>query len=179
MLGVSSTFDQFIFEYDCCDKAQDEISSDLLRILKLRFKNNMPSRPPRVLILGPPGCGKNTQAKYLEKSLGLVRISIKDLLKNEISGPDGQEIAEALDKGQPVSDLILNHIVEKRLKQSDVKVNGFVMEGFPNSKVHCNLLKQMKIRPSQVFIFDSSEDECIRRLANRRVDPETGMIYDM
>lgn len=78
-----------------------------------------------------------------------------------------------------VPDAIVNRLIEKRLKQSDCKVNGWVMEGFPYTKGQVNLLKAMKIIPAFVFMFEGTEDESIRRLGNRRVDPNTGDVYNL
>jgi adenylate kinase len=70
-------------------------------------------------------------------------------------------------------------LIEKRLKQSDCRVNGWVLEGFPYSKAQINLLKAMRVKPSVVFLFEGTEDESARRLGNRRVDPTTGTIYNL
>ena len=85
MKGVNEAFGQFIFEHDCVDKAQADVSNELHRMLKLRFRNNnAPRRPPRVIIVGPPGSGKDTQAKLLAAQFGLVHVSAKALLLNEV-----------------------------------------------------------------------------------------------
>ena len=60
MRGVKSVFNQFIFEHDAEDKAQSEVEKELLKILKLRYKNDSPRRPPKIVIQGPPGCGRTT-----------------------------------------------------------------------------------------------------------------------
>jgi len=58
--GVKSSFNQFIVEHDVTGKEQKEVSKELVRMLNLRFKPNAPKRPPRALIVGPPGSGKDT-----------------------------------------------------------------------------------------------------------------------
>ena len=105
-------------------------------MLNLKFKPNAPKRPPRVIIMGPPGCGKDTQAKLLAKDFGLVLISARALLKNEIrkNTENSTVIAQCFESGEPVPDQILNTLVEKRLRQSDCKINGWVLEGFPYTK---------------------------------------------
>jgi adenylate kinase len=70
-------------------------------------------------------------------------------------------------------------LIEKRLKQSDCRVNGWVMEGFPYSKAQVNLLKALRVKPSVVFLFEGTEDESARRLGNRRVDPTTGQVFNL
>lgn len=76
-------------------------------------------------------------------------------------------------------DFIVNNIIENRLKQSDCKVNGWIMDGFPETESQMNLLKALRIKPMCVFIFEQHLDECKRRLSNRRIDPATGMLYNL
>ena len=150
-------------------------------MLSLRFKSNAPRRPPRVIILGPPGSGRDTQATLCAQQFGLVHISARQLLKSEIQkNPEtGKIISKCLDEGTDVPDEIINPLVEKRLKQSDCRVNGWVMEGFPYSKAQINLLKAVRVKPSVVFLFEGTEDESARRLGNRRVDPTTGAVFNL
>ena len=111
----------------------------------------------------------------------MVHVSTRELLKKEIqNNPEtGKVIANCIDTGNEVPDHIVNALIEKRLKQSDCKVNGWVMEGFPYTKSQCNLLKAMRIKPSAVFMFEGTEDESVRRLGNRRVDPNTDVVYNL
>jgi len=83
--GVRDSFDQFIFEHDAQDKAQTDVSNELKKMLSLRFKPNAPRRAPRVLILGPPGSGRDSQASLVSKQFGLVHVSTRQLLQQEIN----------------------------------------------------------------------------------------------
>lgn len=150
-------------------------------MLSLRFRENAPRRPPRIILVGPPGSGRNTQSMAVAQCFGLVHISAKALLKNEIKrNPDvGKIISQCLNMGDPVPDNILNPLIEKRIKQSDCKVNGWIMEGFPYSRSQVNLLKALKIKPSIVLIFNCDEETCVRRKSNVRVDPQTGVEYNI
>ena len=85
MNGVNEAFNQFIFEYDAQEKAQSDVVNDLSRLLELRYKSNAPRRPPRILLAGPPGAGKDTQTKMLAQTYGVVHVSALELLKKEIS----------------------------------------------------------------------------------------------
>jgi hypothetical protein len=58
--GVKSAFKGFIYEYNAIDKAQNDVANDLARMLRIRFRSNAPRRPPRVVLLGPPGSGRST-----------------------------------------------------------------------------------------------------------------------
>ena len=83
--GVKSAFKGFIYEYSAIEKAQNDVATDLARMLRIRFRNNAPRRPPRVVLLGPPGSGRSTQATVLSKKYGLVHICTRTLLKDEIA----------------------------------------------------------------------------------------------
>ena len=58
--GVRRAFDGFVYEYEANDKDQNEVANDLARMLRIRYKNDAPRRPPRVILLGPPGSGRST-----------------------------------------------------------------------------------------------------------------------
>lgn len=131
--GVKSAFNGFIYEYSATDKVQNDVANDLARMLRIRFRSNAPRRPPRVILVGPPGSGRSTQASTLAKRYGLVHIATRALIKQEISrNPDvGLLIQSCLDKGQLVPDQIVISLVEQRIKQSDCRVNGWILDGFP------------------------------------------------
>ena len=111
----------------------------------------------------------------------MVHISTRQLLKNEIKrSPEvGKIISQCLDSGELVPDNIINPLIEKRMKQSDCKVNGWIMEGFPYSRSQINLLKALKIKPSLVIILNCDEETCVRHRTNVRVDPQTGIEYNI
>jgi len=69
--------------------------------------------------------------------------------------------------------------MEQRLKQSDCKVNGWILDGFPQSEAQVNLLKAMRLKPSLVCLFEQTEQVSINRLKNRRIDPQTGIEYNL
>ena len=181
MKGVKEAFSNFIFEHDVTDKSYNDVIPDLTRMLNLRFRENAPRRPPRILLVGPPGSGRNTQSKAVAACFGLVHISARALLKNEIKrSPDvGKVISQCLDTGEVVPDNIINPLIERRMKQSDCKVNGWIMEGFPYSRSQINLLKALKIKPSLVIIFNADEETCVRHRTNVRIDPQTGTEYNI
>ena len=88
-------------------------------------------------------------------------------------------ISHCIDNGEPIPDHIVNPLVEQRLKQSDCRVNGWILDGFPETDGQINLLRAMRIKPQVVFLFEQIEDESIRRLGNRRMDPNTGVLYNL
>jgi len=87
-------------------------------MLSLRFKPNAPRRPPRIVILGPPGSGRDTQAAIIAKQFGLVHVSTRQLLQKElVENPRvGKIISACNDNGEMIPDAIVNRLIEKRLK---------------------------------------------------------------
>jgi adenylate kinase len=91
----------------------------------------------------------------------------------------GKIISQCYLDGESIPDAVINSLVEQRLKQSDCRVNGWVLEGFPETEAQCNLLKAMKVTPSVIFMFEQMESESVAKLYKRRVDPKTGTIYNL
>ncbi len=178
--GVTSAFKGFVYNYDATEKSTGDVANDLARMLRIRFRSNAPRRPPRVILLGPPGSGRYTQAKIISHRYGLVHLNTRNLLKAQIkANPDqGKIIAQCLDNGIAVPDDIVISLIEQRIKQSDCRVNGWVMDGFPQTEAQVNFLNTLKIKPSLVCLFEQPDEESIRRLANRRIDPQTGEFYN-
>lgn len=178
--AVRDSFKQFIFEYDA-DRPISETQQDLFRMLKLRYRNGAPRRPPRVIIIGPPGSGRTTQAKLLAEAYGIVHVHPADLVKVEAEKNPGIKIKikEALEAGDPIPDEIMLRLIDARLRMSDCRVNGWVLDGFPQTETQVNLLRSMRIKPSVVVLFEQGMDESIRRLSNRRLDPKTGTLYNV
>ena len=177
--AVRDSFKQFIFEFDA-DRPLSDSQQDLHKMLKLRYRNGAPRRPPRVILLGPPGSGRTTQAQLLAESFGLVNVCPADLIKVEAEKNPGikLKIKEALEQGEQIPDEILLRLIDVRLRQSDCRVNGWVLDGFPQTEAQVNLLRSMRVKPSLVVLFEQSQDESIRRIGNRRLDPRTGELYN-
>jgi len=110
-----------------------------------------------------------------------VHINPSELIKAEAEKNPGikPKIKEAMEAGEPIPDEIVLRLVDTRLRQSDCRVNGWVLDGFPQNDTQVNLLKSMRIKPSHVILFEQAQDESIRRLSNRRLDPRTGMVYNV
>lgn len=81
--GVKDTFNNFIFQYDTSGNSLEQTVADLGRMMNLRFRINAPRRPPRVIILGPPGSGRSTTAEIISQRFGLVNVSPMVLLQAE------------------------------------------------------------------------------------------------
>jgi adenylate kinase len=141
---------------DATDRQTTDVLDDIHTMLKLRFRNNAPKRPPQVIMIGPPGSGKTTQAQIASDAFGLVLISPQKILKEEAerNPPIKIKLQEAAEKGEPVPDEILLRLIDQRVRQSDCRINGWILDGFPQSESQVNLLKSMRVKPSLVCIFE-------------------------
>ena len=88
-------------------------------------------------------------------------------------------VQQALERGEDIPDEVILRQVDARLKESDCQVNGWVLDGFPQTDAQIQLLRASKIRPTLVCMMDQPQDESIRRLANRRIDPITGAMFNL
>ncbi|NTY58426.1 adenylate kinase [Mycolicibacterium sphagni] len=136
----------------------------------------------RIVLLGPPGAGKGTQAADLAKKLGIPHISTGDLFRHNIStGTElGLEAKKYLDAGDLVPATLTNALVDDRLDDADA-AGGFILDGFPRSVEQAEALKQMLSRRSlkldAVLEFRVPEDELVARLMSRgREDDKEDVI---
>ncbi len=180
MNAVLETFNQFVFTMDCSDKGSNEAANDLARMLRIRHRNNAPRRPPKVMLIGPPGCGRSTQAQMIADAFGMVCVSPHKILKAEAerNPPIKIKLQEAMENGQQIPDEIILRLVDDRIRQSDCRVNGWILDGFPETESQVNLLKSMRINPNLVCMFEQSVDESINKLQARRIDPMTGELFN-
>ncbi|MBN3513051.1 adenylate kinase [Mycolicibacterium nivoides] len=126
----------------------------------------------RVVLLGPPGAGKGTQAEKLSEKLGIPQISTGDLFRKNIGDgtPLGLEAKRYLDAGDLVPAELTNRLVEDRIDQADA-ADGFILDGYPRSVEQAGALKDMlaarNTKLDAVVEFQVSEDELLTRLKGR------------
>ncbi|WP_158844840.1 adenylate kinase [Saccharothrix deserti] len=136
----------------------------------------------RLVLVGPPGAGKGTQAEILSNKLGVPHISTGDLFRAHISQQTdlGKEVQEYLDAGELVPDEVTNEMVRARLAQGDA-VNGFLLDGFPRNTAQAGVLSRMLAADGHaldaVLEFRIDEDVVVERLLARgRTDDKEDVI---
>jgi adenylate kinase len=138
----------------------------------------------RVVLLGPPGAGKGTQALKLSEKLGIPQISTGDLFRKNISEgtPLGVEAKRYLDAGDLVPSELTNKLVEDRIEQPDA-ADGFILDGYPRSveqaRAFDEMLKNHNTKLDAVLEFAVSEAELFERLKSRgRADDTEEVIHN-
>jgi adenylate kinase len=127
----------------------------------------------RLLLLGAPGAGKGTQSSRLAEAFDLEHITTGDALRaNKEMETEYGTPAEYMDAGELVPDGLVNEIVKAAINDAD----GFVLDGYPRNLSQVEYLDEITELDAIVFL-DVGEDELLRRLTGRRVDPETGDVY--
>jgi adenylate kinase len=138
----------------------------------------------RVVLLGPPGAGKGTQAQKLSEKLGVPQVSTGDLFRKNISEgtPLGLEAKRYLDAGDLVPSSLTNALVEDRIAQPDA-AEGFILDGYPRSVDQARALDEMLTKHNTkldaVVEFQVSEEELLTRLKSRgRADDTEEVIHN-
>ncbi|HWH79699.1 MAG TPA: adenylate kinase [Candidatus Binatus sp.] len=135
----------------------------------------------RVVLLGPPGAGKGTQAKLLQEEFGAVQISTGDILRKAVADqtPLGKEAAGYINSGALVPDGVIVNLVAERLKQKDCE-KGFVLDGFPRTIPQAQsldeILKKMGLNLNGVLSVQVPHDVIVERLAGRRTCRKCGAL---
>ncbi|MBM4298534.1 MAG: adenylate kinase [Deltaproteobacteria bacterium] len=136
---------------------------------------------PRVVLLGPPGAGKGTQAKLLQDLYGAAQISTGDILRKAVADktPLGQQAAEFINSGALVPDGVIVNLVGERLKEPDC-AKGFLLDGFPRTIPQAEsldaMLKQAGLSLNSVLSVQVPEAIIVERLAGRRTCRQCGAM---
>ncbi|NLA50641.1 MAG: adenylate kinase [Alcaligenaceae bacterium] len=132
----------------------------------------------RLILLGPPGAGKGTQANYITQEFNIPQISTGDMLRAAIKNqtPLGLAAKEVMDRGDLVSDEIIIGLVQERLKDDDCK-NGYLFDGFPRTIPQADALKESGVALDFVVEIDVPAEDIIERMSGRRVHQESGRSY--
>ena len=132
----------------------------------------------RLMLLGPPGAGKGTQAQLLTAHFHIIQISTGDMLRTAIKNntPLGQQVKAVMDAGHLVSDDIIIDLVKERITQKDCE-NGFLFDGFPRTIAQANALRDQKVRLDHVINIQVPDEEIIGRMSGRWVHAQSGRTY--
>ena len=135
----------------------------------------------RVVLLGPPGAGKGTQAKLLQDKFGVCQISTGDILRKAVAEqtPLGKEASQYINRGALVPDSVIVDLVAARLQEKDCE-KGFILDGFPRTIPQAKsldaILKQRGIGLNSVLSVQVPQDVVIERLAGRRTCRSCGAL---
>lgn len=134
----------------------------------------------KIILLGPPGAGKGTQAHFICEHFSIPQISTGDMLRAAIkAGTElGLAAKQVMDAGKLVSDDIILGIVKERIAQPDC-ANGFLFDGFPRTIPQAEATQQAGIDIEHVIQIDVNDEDIVKRLSGRRVAPSTGRVYNV
>jgi adenylate kinase len=135
-----------------------------------------------LVLFGPPGSGKGTQAKILEASLGIPHVSTGDMLREHVQADDeiGREVKAIMHSGRLVPDELVNRLLEERLRRSDT-VRGMLLDGYPRTLEQAHkmtgLLRERGVTGVVVHLR-VDYNKIIARLSGRRQCPQCGTLYN-
>jgi adenylate kinase len=135
-----------------------------------------------LILLGPPGAGKGTQAERLNADFGLPHISTGDMLRAQVANGTelGAEAKRYMAAGELVPDDVIVGMILERVSDDDAR-DGFLLDGFPRNRVQADALDQamggLDRRLTATLLIEVPDDEVVRRLAGRRVCVKAGHLY--
>ncbi|MCQ4348746.1 adenylate kinase [Pseudomonas stutzeri] len=132
----------------------------------------------RVILLGAPGAGKGTQARFITEKFGIPQISTGDMLRAAIKAesPLGLQVKDVMASGGLVSDEIIIGLIKERIAAADC-VNGFLFDGFPRTIPQAEALRDAGVEIDHVLEIAVEDQEIISRMSGRRVHPASGRTY--
>lgn len=134
----------------------------------------------RLILLGCPGAGKGTQAKFIKEKYHIPQVSTGDMLRSAIQAGTtlGRQVKQIMDEGKLVSDEIMIQLVKERINQPDCN-RGFLLDGFPRTTPQAEALKDNHIFIDFVVEINVPDSELIKRLSGRRIHQSSGRVYHL
>jgi adenylate kinase len=132
----------------------------------------------RLILLGPPGAGKGTQARFVCEAFRIPQISTGDMLRSAVKAgtPLGQAAKRVMDSGALVSDDIIIGLVTERLREPDCR-NGYLFDGFPRTIPQADALRAARVPLDHVLEIDVPDSAIVERMSGRRVHLASGRTY--
>lgn len=133
----------------------------------------------RIILLGPPGAGKGTQAEFLSEYLNIPRISTGDMLRAAVhddTNTIGHAVRTIMAEGRLVPDELMIQLIEDRIQNEDCR-KGFLLDGFPRTLFQAEALEKSGIAIDKVIQIYVPDSEIIQRLSGRRIHEPSGRIY--
>ena len=141
-----------------------------------------PSLKMKIILIGPPGGGKGTQAKLLVEKFNIPQISTGDMLREHVKNKTtlGLQAKEYMDSGALVPDELILNMMETRFKNSDCS-NGYILDGFPRTIPQAkgleNSLKKIRHQLTHIIALEINDDIIVERMGGRRIHLNSGRIY--
>jgi adenylate kinase len=132
----------------------------------------------RLILLGPPGAGKGTQATFIKEAFGIPQISTGDMLRAAVKAgtPLGLAAKKVMDSGALVSDDIIIGLVQERLRETDCE-RGYLFDGFPRTIPQADAMKDAGVRIDHVLEIDVPDAAIVERMSGRWVHLPSGRTY--
>jgi len=131
-----------------------------------------------IILLGSPGSGKGTQAQFITEKYAIPQISTGDMLRAAVRDgtPLGIEAKKVMDAGGLVSDDIILGLIKERIALPDC-ANGFLLDGFPRTIAQAEGLEALGVKIDHVIEINVADEEIVKRIAGRRMHPQSGRTY--
>ncbi len=132
----------------------------------------------RLILLGPPGAGKGTQAQFITGHFGIPQISTGDMLRSAVKAGSelGKRVKAVMDSGALVSDEIIIDLVKERITEPDC-VKGFLFDGFPRTIPQAEAMKAAGVNLDAVLEIKVEDEAIVQRMSGRRMHPNSGRTY--
>jgi adenylate kinase len=132
----------------------------------------------RMILLGPPGAGKGTQARFICERYGIPQISTGDMLRAAVAAGTelGKQAKAVMDAGELVSDDIIIGLVKERITEPDCS-SGFLFDGFPRTLAQAEAMRDAGVDIDAVVEIAVPDDDIVARLSGRRSHPGSGRVY--
>lgn len=132
----------------------------------------------RIILLGPPGAGKGTQAARIREAYSIPQISTGDMLRAAVKAGSelGLRVKKVMDSGELVSDDLILGLVRERIREADCR-SGYLFDGFPRTIAQAEGMRTGGIEVDYVMEIRVADEEIVRRMSGRRVHPGSGRTY--